>query len=92
MEIIEGILNNQNSKNQSLLFIRDLNCVDEKMRKDNAAFYNKKESEDRDLESLKERAINKLSKENVFRLKVKKDYKSSIVILTFFNNIAPIVP
>ena len=69
--MIEGVLSNQYSKNQSFLFIRDLNCVGEQIRKDKAAFYNKKESEDRELESLKERAINKLPRENVFRLKVR---------------------
>ena len=69
--MIEGILSNQYSKNQSLLFIRDLNCDDEQIRKDKAAFYSKKGSENRELESLKERAINKLPRENVFRLKVR---------------------
>ena len=69
--MIEGILSNQDSKNQSLLFIRDLNCDDEQMRKEKAAFYNKKESENRELESLKERAIKRLPCENYFRLEVK---------------------
>ena len=67
----EGILSNKYSKNQALLFIRDLNCDDEQIRKDKAAFFNKEESEDRKLESLKERAINKLPRQNVFRLKVR---------------------
>ena len=69
--MIEGILSNKYSKNQALLFIRDLNCDDEQIRKDKAAFFNKEESEDRKLESLKERAINKLPRQNVFRLKVR---------------------
>ena len=69
--MIAGILNNQESSVQSLLFIRDFTYADEKMRKDKAAFYNTKESEDRELESLKERAINELPRENVFRLKVR---------------------
>ena len=68
--MIEGILNNQESSIQSLLFIRDLTCADEKMRKDKAAFYNTKESEDRDIESLKVRAINTLPTDNIFRLEV----------------------
>ena len=69
--MIEGILSNKYSKNQALLFIRDLNCDDEQIRKDKVAFFNKEESEDRKLESLKERAINKLPRQNVFRLKVR---------------------
>ena len=58
--MIEGILRNQDSKIQSLLFIRDLNCVDEQMRKERSSFYNKlkievkiEESEARVQEFLK---------------------------------------
>ena len=40
------------------------------MRKDKAVFYNTKESEDREIESLKERAINTLPTDNIFRLEV----------------------
>ena len=45
----KGILDNKNSSNQSLLFIRDLNCIDKEMREEKAAFYNKKESENKEL-------------------------------------------
>ena len=38
--MIEGILKNKESSNQSILFIRNLICVDDKMRKEKASFYN----------------------------------------------------
>ena len=52
--MIEGILKNEDSSNQSLLFIRDLICIDEQMRKENHAFYNKKESDNEELKNLRE--------------------------------------
>ena len=67
----KGILDNKNSSNQSLLFIRDLNCVDDKMREEKAAFYNKKESENKELNFLKSEAIKNLNINNVFQLEVK---------------------
>ena len=67
----KGILDNKNSSFQSLLFIRDLNCVDDKMRKEKAAFYNKKESENEELNFLKNEAIKNLNINNVFQLEVK---------------------
>ena len=66
----KGILDNKNSSFQSLLFIRDLNCVDDKMRKEKAAFYNKKESENEELNFLKNEAIKNLNINNVFELEV----------------------
>ena len=67
----KGILDNKNSSNQSLLFIRDLKCVDDKMREEKAAFYNKKESENKELNFLKSEAIKNLNINNVFELEVK---------------------
>lgn len=66
--MIEGILKNEDSSNQSLLFIRDLICIDEQMRKENHAFYNKKESDNVALNKLRERTVNKLPEDNVFKL------------------------
>ncbi len=66
--MIEGILKNEDSSNQSLLFIRDLICIDEQMRKENHAFYNKKESDNEELKNLRERTVNKLPEDNVFKL------------------------
>ena len=66
--MIEGILKNEDSSNQSLLFIRDLICIDEQMRKENHAFYNKKESDNVELNKLRERTVNKLPEDNVFKL------------------------
>ena len=68
----KGILDNKNSSNQSLLFIRDLNCVDDKMREEKAAFYNKKEKENEELNFLKSETIKNLNINNVFQLEVKK--------------------
>jgi hypothetical protein len=68
----KGILDNKNSSNQSLLFIRDLNCIDNKMsEKEKDAFYNKEESENKELNFLKNEAIKNLNKNNVFQLTVK---------------------
>jgi len=68
--MIEGILKNEDSSNQSLLFIRDLTCIDEQMRKEHHAFYNKKESDNEELKNLRERTVNKLPEDNVFKLTV----------------------
>ncbi len=68
--MIEGILKNEDSSNQSLLFIRDLTCIDEQMQKENNAFYNKKESDNEELNKLRERTVNKLPEDNVFKLTV----------------------
>ena len=68
--MIEGILENEYSSNQSLLFIRDLICIDEQMRKEKDVFYNKKESDDVELKNLKDGTINKLPDENIFQLTV----------------------
>ena len=38
--MIEGILKNKESSNQSILFIRNLICVDDKMRKEKNSFHN----------------------------------------------------
>ena len=70
LEMIEGILKNGDSDNQSLLFIRDLICIDEKMRKEKDVFYNKKESDNLDLNALKEKTVKKLPKDNFFQLTV----------------------
>ena len=70
--MIEGILNNQESSNQSLMFIRDIICTDEQIRKDKNVFYNKEENDDRELDSLKERTLNKLPQANKFQLTVMK--------------------
>jgi len=67
----KGILDNKNSRNQSLLFIRDLNCIDNIMREEKAAFYNKNESENEELNFLKNEAIKNLNINNVFELEVK---------------------
>ncbi len=55
----KGILDNKNSRNQSLLFIRDLNCIDNIMREEKAAFYNKNESENEELNFLKKLKVTK---------------------------------
>jgi len=66
----EGILNNEDSSEQSLLFIRKLECVDEQVKTQKSAFYNTKESEDEALEKLKEETKDRLPKDNVFELTV----------------------
>jgi hypothetical protein len=66
--MIEGILKNEDSSKQSLLFIRDLTFIDEQMRKENHAFYNKKESDNEELNNLREKTVNKLPEDNVFKL------------------------
>ena len=66
--MIEGILKNEDSSNQSLLFIRDLTFIDEQMRNEHHAFYNKKESDNVELNKLREKTVNKLPEDNVFKL------------------------
>jgi|688.fasta_scaffold2266479_1 hypothetical protein len=66
----EGILNNEDSSEQSLLFIRKLECIDEQVKTQKSAFYNTKESEDEALEKLKEETKDSLPKDNVFELTV----------------------
>ena len=68
--MIEGILNNEDSGNQSSLLIRDLVCSDDEMKKEKDAFLNKEESEDIELEILKEITQNKLPQANRFQLTV----------------------
>jgi hypothetical protein len=38
------------------------------MRKEHHAFYNKKESDNEELKNLRERTVNKLPEDNVFKL------------------------
>ena len=64
------MIENGDLDNQSLLFIRDLICIDEKMRKEKDVFYNKKESDNLDLNALKEKTVKKLPKDNFFQLTV----------------------
>ena len=53
MEILEGILNNQESENQSLLCIRDLVFIDEQIKNEMTEYCNnKKESVVLELKSL----------------------------------------
>ena len=66
--MIEGILKNKDSSNQSLLFIRDLSCNDEQMRNEKKIFYNEKESDDVELKALKDGTVNKLPEKNIFKL------------------------
>jgi hypothetical protein len=66
--MIEGILKNEDSSKQSLLFIRDLTFIDEQLRKEHHAFYNKKESDNEELNNLREKTVNKLPEDNVFKL------------------------
>jgi hypothetical protein len=68
--MVEGILNNEESSNQSLLFIRDLICIDEQIRKEKDPFYNKKESDDTELKKLRDIIVKTLPKNNVFKLTV----------------------
>ena len=71
--MVRIILDNEESKNQSLLFIRDL------IRKDEGAFNNKLKIEvkikentaDKELESLKEITVKKLPEINVFHITVR---------------------
>ena len=71
--MVRIILDNEESKNQSLLFIRDL------IRKDEGAFNNKVKIEvkikentaDKELESLKEITVKKLPEINVFHITVR---------------------
>ena len=72
--MVRSILDNEESKDQSLLFMRDL------IRKDEGAFNNKVKIEvkiqenkaDKELESLKEITVNKLPEINVFSITVRK--------------------
>ena len=72
MEILEGILNNQESENQSLLCIRDLVFIDEQIKNEMTEYCNnKKESEVLELKSLKERTLTNIPYVNIFELTVK---------------------
>ena len=72
--MVRSILDNEESKDQSLLFMRDL------ISKDEGAFNNKVKIEvkiqenkaDKELESLKEITVNKLPEINVFSITVRK--------------------
>ena len=68
--MIEGILKNEDSSNQSLLFIRDLICIDDQMREEKKAFYNENETDDVELNDLRRDTVNKLPPDNVFKLTV----------------------
>ena len=72
MEILEGILNNQESENQSLLCIRDLVFINEQIKNEMTEYCNyKKESEVLELKSLKERTLTNIPYVNIFELTVK---------------------
>ena len=72
MEILAGILNNQESENQSLLCIRDLVFIDEQIKNEMTEYCNnKKESEVLELKSLKERTLTNIPYVNIFELTVK---------------------
>jgi len=71
--MVRSILDNEESKDQSLLFIRDL------ISKDEVAFNNKvkievkiqENKDDKELESLKEKIVIKLPEINVFHITVR---------------------
>jgi hypothetical protein len=71
LEVIEGILSNEDSDRKCLLFIREIVCNDEvKKQLENARFYNDNENDNIELENIKKSAKEKLRKENVFNMKV----------------------
>ena len=71
MEVIEGILSNEDSDRKCLLFIREIVCNDEaKKQSENTRFYNDNENDNIELENIKKSAKEKLRKENVFNMKV----------------------
>ena len=72
LEVAKGLLSSSVSDRKCLLFIREIICNEEQVMQklDKAGFYNDKDIDNKELEDLKKKAINKLSGKNVFKLNV----------------------
>ena len=88
LEVTEGILNNPDAKNKSILFLREIICDKKnqefisKLKKD--GFYNKDENDERQLEHLKKHAKEKLQKINIMEYKVQSCQSINLNYLKFF--------
>ena len=71
MEVVEGILSNDEANKKCLLFVRDIICNDETKEKlAKAGYFNKNKIDDTELENLKQRAKLKLLDQNIVVTKV----------------------